>query len=79
MLVKSTSPSLTSQAESATPQVHLLFNLLPQEQASLADGNTFSVVALSHTQCKAGCFPQEQVDFLAQTQSEAEQAILMSI
>lgn len=63
MWVKSISPSLTSQAESETPQVQLPFNLLPQAQASEEDGTTFSVAALAQLQCKAACLPQEQVDF----------------
>lgn len=62
-----------------TPQVQEPLALLPQAQASLAAGVTFSTAAFSQVQCKAASLPQEQVDFLAQTHSAAEQAILISI
>jgi hypothetical protein len=59
--------------------VQLFLSLLPQAQAESPEGTTFSTAALSQTHFKAGWAPQEQVDFLAQTQSEAEQTILYYI
>lgn len=77
MLVKSVSPSLATSQLPCLPQVQLDLDLFPQEQASPADGATFSVAALEQVHCIAGLAPQEQVDFLAQIHSDKEQAILI--
>lgn len=76
MLVKSTSPSLAPSQDPCIPQVHWFLDLFPQEQAFSEAGVTFSVEALEQLHCIAGLAPQEQVDFLAQTQSGKEQAIV---
>lgn len=54
-------------------------SLLPQTQAELEEGLTFSVDALSQIHSKAGLFPQEQVAFLAQTQLAWEQVIIYEL
>lgn len=72
--MKSTSPSL--EAQSLLPQVHWPLTLLPHEQEFSFGGTAFSTGAFSQLQCKAACFPQEQVDFLAQTHSAAEQDMI---
>lgn len=75
-MVKSISPSLAPSHDPSLPHVQAFFCLFPQAQAASAAGTAFSVAAFRHVQCKAGCLPHEQVDFLAQVQSVEEQAIV---
>lgn len=77
--VKSVSPSLIAQVWSLIPHVHFPFNLFPHAQAESSEGIAFSMAALSQVQCKAAFFPQEQVDFLAQMHSVAEQVMVNKI
>lgn len=75
--VKSVSPSLTAHFWSLIPHVHLPLALLPQAQAEPSFGTAFSTAALSQVHFKAAFFPQEQVDFLAQIHSAAEQVMMV--
>jgi hypothetical protein len=77
--VKSISPSLLTSQCPLAPQVQPLFDLLPQAQAFPTSGITFSTEAFSQVHFKAGCSPQEQVEFLAQIHSLAEQVIIVKL
>ncbi|CUM48018.1 unnamed protein product [Debaryomyces fabryi] len=78
-LVKSISPSLLTSQCPLAPHVQPFFDLLPQAQAFPASGVTFSTEAFSQLHFKAGCSPQEQVEFLAQIHSLAEQDIIIML